>query len=131
MTTYRQHLNNINQRELTLEFIALPAFALLIWLAWQLYRAKQFTKFKIQLNTEIKNKVVAAIKEDLTNQRSEQFPNNQAHIDATIYYWTQYPIRILQAAIKYEIIDKQWLQNTNNIRNSQHLMHTQRQYLDE
>ncbi|MBL4909217.1 MAG: hypothetical protein JKX78_04200 [Alteromonadaceae bacterium] len=113
-----------------MEFIVLPALALLIWLAWQLYRAKQFNKFKALLNSEVKAKVIAVIKEDLTNQRSEQFPNTQAHIDATIYYWTQYPIRILQAAIYYEIIDKQWLQTTNNVRNSQHLMHLERQYLD-
>jgi len=112
-----------------LEFIVLPALALLIWLAWQLYRAKQFNKFKTLLNNEIKAKVISAIQEDLATQRSEQFPNNQTHIDATIYYWTQYPIRILQAAIKYEIIDKQWLQATSNVRHSQHLMFIQRQYL--
>jgi len=113
-----------------LEFIALPALALLIWLAWQLYRAKRFTKFKHLLNSEIQAKVIIAITNDLIEHRSEQFPNNQAHIDATIFYWSQYPIRILQAALKYEIIDKQWLQNTNNVRNSQHLMHLQRQYLN-
>ncbi|PCI58290.1 MAG: hypothetical protein COB35_13880 [Gammaproteobacteria bacterium] len=113
-----------------MEFIAIPAIALLIWLAWQLYRAKQFNKFKTLLNDKIKTDVIAAIQEDLATQRSEQFPNNQAHIDATVYYWTQYPIRILQAAINYEIVDKQWLLATNNVRNSQHLMHIQRQYLD-
>ena len=112
-----------------MEFIVLPALALLVWLAWQLYRAKQFTKFKARLNTEIKDKVIAAIEEDLIASRNDQFQNKQAHIDATIFYYTQYPIRILQAAIKYEIIDKQWLQATNNVRNSQHLMHIQKQYL--
>ena len=113
-----------------MEFIALPALALLIWLAWQLYRAKRFTQFKNLLNSDIKTKVIIAITDDLTEHRCEQFPNNQVHIDATIFYWTQYPIRILQAALKYEIIDKQWLQDTKNVRNSQHLMHLQRQYLN-
>ena len=112
-----------------MEFIALPALALLIWLAWQLIRAKRFNKFKTLLNTDIKEKVIVAIKADLIANRSELFPNTKHHIEATSHYWTQSSVRILQAAVKYEIINKKWLKDTGNVRNCQHLYHLEKKYL--
>jgi len=114
--------------ELGLVIIAGLSLLFLFWIIWQLIQAKKFTKFKNLLNSEFKDKVIIAITNDLNENRNAEYPNNQAHIEATIFYWTQYPIRILQAAIKYEIIDEKWLIETNNVRNSQHLSHIQRQF---
>ncbi len=97
-------------------------------MVWQLVKAKRFNQFKKCINDELKTQVIAAIKNDLIINRTPEQPNNDAHIDATIYYWTQYSIRILQAALKYQIIDEAWLKNTGNLRNSQHLSYIERQY---
>lgn len=106
--------------------LALGAFS---WLVWQLLRAKKFTRFKQTLEQEIKPKVVAHIIEELNENRCEQFPNSQAHQEATIYFWCQYKSRILQAALEREIIDEKWLKATNNLRNSQHLFHVEKHFL--
>ncbi|WDE08365.1 hypothetical protein SG34_022925 [Thalassomonas viridans] len=105
------------------------AFGAFAWLVWQLLRAKKFTRFKQTLEQEIKPKVVAHIINELNETRSELFPNNQAHQEATIYFWCQYKSRILQAALDREIIDKEWLTATGNLRNCQHLFHVERHLL--
>ena len=109
--------------------LAIIALAALFWLIWQLITAKKFTRFKLMLEQEIKPRVVTHIIDELNENRCEQFPNNQAHQDATIFYWCQYKARILQAALERDIIDEQWLRSTNNLRNSQHLFHVEKHLL--
>ncbi|MFB0981469.1 MAG: hypothetical protein QMC62_11210 [Alteromonadaceae bacterium] len=110
----------------------LPVFAgaMILWMAWLLVKAKRFTKFKQQIEEELKPKVIADILAELEANRSEVFPNNEIHQQATIYYWSQYKARILQAALQREIITTQWLKDTGNLRNSQHLFHVEQQYLN-
>ncbi|GAA5130070.1 hypothetical protein [Thalassotalea piscium] len=108
-----------------MEVFIVIATLVIVWFAWQLYRAKQFTRFKKMVNTELKSQVIADIKEELTLTRSEVFPNNNCHQQATIDYWCRYPVRILQAALIREVINEQWLRETGNYRNSQHLLHIQ------
>ncbi|WP_281556344.1 hypothetical protein [Thalassomonas sp. RHCl1] len=105
--------------------LAVIALGALAWLIYQLLRAKKFTRFKQTLEQEIKPKVVRHIINELNETRSELFPNNEAHQQATIYYWCQYKSRILQAALNREIIDENWLKQTGNWRNSQHLFHVE------
>ena len=94
---------------------------MIIWFFWQLMKAKRFTKFKQCLEKEIKPKVFEHIINELNNTRTELLPNNGIHQQATLYYWGQYKVRILQAALLRDIIDEQWLKDTGNIKNSQHL----------
>ncbi|KGJ95568.1 hypothetical protein [Colwellia psychrerythraea] len=112
-----------------MEIIATLALLSLTWLLWQLVKAKRFTRFKQQIDSELKDKVIANIIEELALTRCEQFPNNDCHQEATIIYWTQYKSRILHAALAREIIDQQWLIDTGNLRNAQHLFFIERQYL--
>ena len=81
-----------------------------------------------QIEDELKEKVVASIIEELTENRSEAFPNNDCHQEATIFYWTQYKSRILHAALQREIITQQWLKESGNLRNAQHLFFIEQQY---
>ncbi|MFT5755453.1 MAG: hypothetical protein ACI9LM_000162 [Alteromonadaceae bacterium] len=106
-----------------MEVIVLIAGSAFVWLCWQLVQAKKFTKFKLRIEQELKPQVIGKIIEDLNEQRSDLFPNNDCHKDATIFYWTQYKSRILKAALQQEIIDEAWLKDTGNWRNSQHLFH--------
>lgn len=112
-----------------MEIIATLALLSLVWLLWQLVKAKRFTRFKQQIESELKDKVIANIIEELAMTRCEQFPNNDCHQEATIMYWTQYKSRILHAALAREIIDQQWLIDTGNLRNAQHLFFIERQHL--
>lgn len=112
-----------------MEIIATLALLSLVWLLWQLVKAKRFTRFKREIDTELKDKVVANIIEELALTRSEQLPNNDCHQAATLFYWTQYKSRILHAALAREIIDQQWLINSGNLRNAQHLFFIERQHL--
>ncbi|MBL4941472.1 MAG: hypothetical protein JKY81_07375 [Colwellia sp.] len=104
-----------------MQIIAVLALASLAWLIWQLVKAKRFTRFKRKIEDELKDKVISDIINELNETRSDLYPNNDCHQAATIFYWTQYQSRILQAALNREIIDEQWLQSTGNLRNSQHL----------
>lgn len=92
-------------------------------------RAKHFTQFRRQVMQELKPKVIADIIEEMELTRSEQQPNNDVHQEATIAYWTASTGRILQAALMREIITEQWLKETGNLRNSQHLFHIERDKL--
>lgn len=105
--------------------VVIVAFAVifLIWLVWQLMRAKHFTQFKQQITQELKPKVIAAIIAEMDESRTEKKPNTPAHQEATILYWTASSSRILQAALMREIIDENWLKETGNLRNCQHLFH--------
>ncbi|QOL26848.1 hypothetical protein LP316_06025 [Thalassotalea sp. LPB0316] len=112
-----------------LEVLASLATLTILWMVWQLIRARRFNQFKALLISDIKPEVIKAITTELEQSRSNAFPNNEYHIQATLYFWTQYPIRILQAALERDIIDERWLKKTGNFRHSQHLMHIQQQYL--
>jgi hypothetical protein len=111
------------------EFFAIAAVVILLWLGWQLFQAKRFSKFKVRIEQELKPQVIKHICADLEENRSEIFPNNQCHQEAALFYWTQYKSRILQAALQREIIDTQWLKDTGNLRNSQHLFHVEQRFL--
>jgi len=106
---------------INVEIFAVIALAIILWMVWQLFRARKFNHFKGVINRELKPMVIAQIKDNMIEYRSDIFPNCAAHEQATIYYWCQYPSRILQAAIVWQLIDKDWLRKTGNIRNYQHL----------
>ena len=112
-----------------MEIIAVLALLSLLWLLWQLFKAKQFTRFKQQIDQELKAKVIESIIAELNETRSDVYPNNECHQQATILFWTQYKGRILHAALQREIIDEQWLKDSGNLRNAQHLFHVEQQYL--
>jgi hypothetical protein len=113
------------------EFIIVVGVLFLLWLLWQLARAKRFTRFKHLIVTELKPQVIASIIEELEQTRSEQYPNNQAHQDATILYWSSSKAKILQAALLREIIDEQWLKDSGNLRNSQHLFYIEKHLMHQ
>lgn len=119
----------ITNNEIYVIFFTLLASTAILWLVWLLIKAKQFTKFKIQIENELKPKVIDYIINNLNESRDELHPNTDTHQQATILYWTQYKSRTLQAALAWEIIDKQWLKETGNIRNSQHLFHLEKRHL--
>lgn len=112
-----------------MEIIATLAALSLVWLLWQLVKAKRFTRFKQLIEMELTEKVVTDIKRELVETRCEDFPNNDCHEEATLFYWTQYKSRILHAALMREIIDQQWLISSGNLKNAQHLFFIERQYL--
>ena len=92
-------------------------------------RAKHFTQFKRQIIHEIKPKVIDNIIDEMAQTRSAQLPNTLAHQEASITYWSASAGRVLQAALMREIVDEQWLKETGNLRNSQHLFHVERDKL--
>ncbi|MGB1263157.1 MAG: hypothetical protein ACPG52_09625 [Cognaticolwellia sp.] len=112
-----------------MEIIVVIALGFLAWLIWQLMRAKHFTQFKRDIMQELKPKVISHIVDEMEQTRSEQLPNTQAHQEATITYWSASSARVLQAALVREIVDQQWLKETGNVRNSQHLFHIERDKL--
>ncbi|GLX79507.1 hypothetical protein tinsulaeT_28470 [Thalassotalea insulae] len=109
-----------------MEIFAVIAVIIITWMAWQLYRAKQFTHFKQQIQSEIKPKVIAAIRAQLEETRSELTPNNDCHVQATINYWCQHPARIMQYALNHEIVTKDSLIEAGNYRHCQHLFHIEK-----
>lgn len=106
-----------------MEFFVVLAVSLILWMMWQLHRARQFNKFKRMINRELKPVVVKQLQVMLDEQRCATYPNNEAHQHACIYYWSQYPSRILQAAIAWEVVEENWLEQTGNVRHGQHLLH--------
>ncbi len=109
-----------------MQIIAVLALTALAWLIWQLIKAKRFNHFKQKIDEELKDKVVASIIEELEQSRNDIFPNNDCHKEATIYYWTEYKSRILHAALQREIITEQWLKDSGNLRNAQHLFYIEK-----
>ena len=112
-----------------MQIIAVLALASLVWLIWQLIKAKRYTRFKQKIEEELKTKVIASIIEDLAENRSATYPNNNCHQEATIFYWCQYKSRILHAALQREIVTEQWLKDSGNLRNAQHLFFVESKYL--
>ncbi|WP_448211325.1 hypothetical protein [Colwellia sp. MEBiC06753] len=104
-----------------MEILATAAIMLIVWMLWQLYRARRFNQFKRHIIRELKPKVQKAVDTWLVAQRSELTPNTDAHIAASQAYWTAYPSRTLQAALRWHVIDQQWLIDSGNVRNCQHL----------
>lgn len=96
-------------------------------MAWQLYRAKQYNRFKQTILVELKPKMIKQLALELDETRSELFPNTDCQLQAATYYWSQYPSRILQRSLEKEIVTKQWLKDTGNYRNCQHLFHVERE----
>ena len=86
-------------------------------------RAKHFSQFNQQIKQELTPKVIDSIIEEMAQTRCDKFPNTQVHQEATIAYWSASTARVLQAALMRDIIDEQWLKDTGNLRNSQHLFH--------
>jgi len=109
-----------------MEIIAVLALAALAWLIWQLIKAKRFNHFKQYIDQELKEQVVTHVLAELEQTRSDMFPNNEHHTQATVFYWTQYKSRILHAALQQEIITEQWLKETGNFRNAQHLFYIEK-----
>ncbi|WP_286262744.1 hypothetical protein [Thalassotalea atypica] len=112
-----------------MEIIAGIAVAIILWMLWQVYRARQFNNFKARINSELKSLVIKELQHRLERQRSETFPNNDTHIRASIYYWSQYPSRVLQAAIAWGVVTEDWLEKTGNTRHCQHLFFIERDKL--
>ncbi len=104
---------------------------LLCWMTWQLYRAKRFNRFKQLIRQELKPKVANKVAENLLATRNKLTPNTDIHIKASQYYWTQYSARTLQAALRWKIVDEEWLRSTGNIRNCQHLFYIEKDKLAE
>ena len=112
-----------------MEIFVIIAVGLLLWMVWQLYRAKQFNKFKLLIEIELKPQLVDFLKNELIEGRNDLFPNSDCHIQASIDYWCRYKVRIVQFSLEKEIITKQWLEETNNTRNCQHLFHIEQQFM--
>jgi hypothetical protein len=110
------------------EIIILLAGLSLLWLGYNLYRAKQYNKFLSWLDQEIKPQLIIKLKEELELSRNDLTPNNDCHIQATIHYWTSHKVRILEGALSREIIPASWLGNKLNYRMAQHLRHRQNQF---
>ena len=114
-----------------MEILALLAGLILLWMAWQIFRAKQFTRFKQDIEIQLKPRVIEALASHLEETRSDIFPNNKCHQEAAALYWCQYKSRIVQAALKFGVIDKQWLIDNNKLRHCQHLFHIEQTHLAE
>jgi hypothetical protein len=111
------------------EVLVVIALGILLWFAWQLYRAKKFTQFKKLIEAELKPQVVEKLSTELVAARNTLFPNTDDHIQASIIYWCQYKARILQCAFDKDIISEKWLKDTGNFRNCQHLFHVEQKYM--
>ncbi|MDO6428349.1 hypothetical protein Q4489_15135 [Thalassotalea sp. 1_MG-2023] len=112
-----------------MELIIIIAVAVLCWMSWQLWRAKQFTAFKGFLFSDIKPLVAANIEQQLVEQRSNIYPNNAIHIQAATEYWTKHASRILQYALAEELITEQQLKQQGRYRFCQHLFHIEANHM--
>ncbi|MBL0711215.1 MAG: hypothetical protein JJV99_09430 [Colwellia sp.] len=115
--------------EIIVVLIAVLALSALAWLIWQLIKAKRFNRFKQKIEDELKDKVIVSIINELEENRSNLYPNNDSHQEATVFYWTQYKSRILHAALQREIITEQWLRSSGNLRNAQHLFYVEKKFI--
>jgi len=112
-----------------MQIIAILALTALAWLIWQLIKAKRFSRFKQKIEDELKDKVIASIIDELEESRCDIFPNSDCHKEASIFYWTQYKSRILHAALQRDIITEQWLKDSGNLRNAQHLFYVEKHFI--
>lgn len=104
-----------------MEIAFILAALLLGWMAWQLYRAKQFNQFKRYITDDLRPQVLTKLADQLNEGRSDRFPNNDAHIEASKLYWSAYPSRVLQAALAWQVLPEDWVENSGNKRHCQHL----------
>lgn len=110
------------------EVFATIAFFIIAFMVWQLYRAKQYNRFLRWLLAEVKPKLIERLTLELEQGRCDKFPNTDAHIEATILFYTQYKVRIFQAAYERELIGEEWLAVPANKRLAQHLMHKEQNF---
>lgn len=108
-----------------IEFIAVLALCCLGWMMWRLYQAKQYNRFIDWLKSDISTQLVQCLNEEFIDNRSELFPNTPEHVQAALYFYQQYPVRIFEAAIAREIIPVTWLENKANKRHAAHLLFVQ------
>jgi maleate cis-trans isomerase len=104
------------------------AVAILFWMLWQLIRAKKFNQFKQFLFTQVKPQVIDAIEQMQIQQISEVTPNNDAHRQASQYYFTQYAVRIIQTALALNLMTEQQLKQSGCWRFYQHLLAVEQPY---
>lgn len=112
-----------------MEIAIVVAAGILAWFAWQLFRAKQFNAFKVYLRQEVKPKLITAIEAELVATQNEFTPNNDSHRSATVYFWTQHSVRILQKALALDILSETQLKANKKWRFCQHLFFIEKQYL--
>lgn len=112
-----------------MEIIIILASSILIFLSWQLYQAKRIRHFKKWIDTNITSELIHQLTEQLSNNRSEQFPNNDIHIEASILFWTQYRARIIQKSIQLNITNKQAIINMGFHRQCQHILFIEQAFL--
>ncbi len=110
------------------EVFILLGFAILLFMAWRLYQAKQYNKFIDWLNGPIKHQVGEQLKAQLIEKRCALTPNNDDHIKAASIFYLKYPIRIFQLAIQFGVIKEDWLAVKKHHRFAQHLNAIQSQY---
>jgi len=115
--------------EIIVVLVTVLALSGLAWLIWQLIKAKRFNRFKQKIEDELKDKVIVSIINELEENRSNLYPNNDSHQEATVFYWTQYKSRILHTALQREIITEQWLRSSGNLRNAQHLFYVEKKFI--
>ena len=107
------------------EIITFLAIALLFWMAYKLYQAKQYNAFIDWLNSDVKEQLLAQLKQEMQQGRSEIYPNKDCHIELALHYYKQYPVRIFEAAFARKIISEQWLNKASNKRHASHLLFIQ------
>mgnify|MGYP007124596872 CR=1 FL=1 len=90
------------------------ALGIIAWFAWQLYRAKQFTRFRKYLVDNVQPQVLEHIEQHLIESRDNCFPNNDCHISASKIYWTACHARILQYALIHEILSENSIKMLKN-----------------
>ncbi|MCH2055156.1 MAG: hypothetical protein MK214_00785 [Thalassotalea sp.] len=112
-----------------MELFAIAAAMLIIWMCWQLYRARRYNQFKAMVQQDLKPRVVEHLTTKLQSERSDATPNTDAHIAASQYFYTQFPARTLQVAIEWEIVNEAWLKEHGYIRFCQHLFFVDRDKL--
>ncbi|QBY05340.1 hypothetical protein E2K93_13570 [Thalassotalea sp. HSM 43] len=108
--------------------LPLLALALLVWMSWRLVQAKRYNRFIDWLMTDIKPQLLSHVQQELVEQRCQQYPNNDCHIEASCHYYGQYPVRVLEAALQRDIITSDWIQQRQNKRHLQHLLFIQAAY---
>lgn len=112
-----------------MEILIILACSLLIFLSWQLYQAKRITHFKQWIDKELTPELTTKLTECLQKSRCATFQNNDVHIQASIYFWTQYRARVIQKALQLNIINKQTIIDMKYHRQCQHMLFIENEYL--
>ncbi|MDN3653206.1 hypothetical protein QWY77_10630 [Thalassotalea ponticola] len=101
------------------------AILILLWMAWRLYQAKRYNRFIDWLHSDVQPRLCEQLKRELIAHRSPEYQNTDTHIDATLRYYSQYPVRIFDAAVERQLIGPEWFENKQNKRHAQHLLFVQ------